>query len=112
MIADKYNYETQYLDRWVSSEIDALIMPVTAWVGYKPWTWVKSSPYVGHTAIWNLLGYAALSVPVTVASKAKDQPNKEWLDFIPRNDSEKFNKEQCKSCSFESIKRRSADNFR
>ncbi|KAJ6146304.1 hypothetical protein N7497_008286 [Penicillium chrysogenum] len=92
--ADKYNFESAYLDRWVSSDIDALIMPNSAWVGYKPWTWVKSSAYVGYTSIWNFLGYAALAVPVTTASRTKDVPDKEWLAHVPRNDSDRFNKQQ------------------
>ncbi|OQE24136.1 hypothetical protein PENFLA_c010G05811 [Penicillium flavigenum] len=92
--ADKYNFESAYLDRWISSDIDALIMPSTAWVGYKPWTWVKSSAYVGYTSIWNFLGYAALAVPVTTALRTKDVPDREWLAHVPRNDSDRFNKQQ------------------
>jgi amidase len=93
--ADKYLYESNYLDRWTTSGIDALIMPTTPWVGYKPWTWVKSSAYVGYTSIWNLLGYAALSVPITNVSREQDVPDQEWLDHVPRNAGDKFNKEQC-----------------
>ncbi|KGO75345.1 Amidase [Penicillium italicum] len=92
--ADKYNFESAYLDKWISSDIDALIMPNTPWVGYKPWTWVKSSAYVGYTSIWNFLGYAALAVPVTTASRTKDIPDEEWLAHVPRNDSDRFNKQQ------------------
>ncbi|GLI76886.1 hypothetical protein PoHVEF18_005164 [Penicillium ochrochloron] len=92
--ADKYLYESEYLDRWTTSGIDALIMPNTPWVGYKPWTWVKSSAYVGYTSIWNLLGYAALTVPATAVSREKDIPDGEWLDHVPRNAGDKFNKEQ------------------
>ncbi|KAJ5884938.1 hypothetical protein N7495_009448 [Penicillium taxi] len=92
--ADKYIYEAEYLDRWVSSNIDALIMPNMPWVGYKPWTWVKSSAYVGYTSIWNLLGYAALTVPVTNVSRELDVPDQEWLDYVPKSTSNKFNKEQ------------------
>ncbi|OOQ81778.1 acetamidase [Penicillium brasilianum] len=92
--ADKYLYESEYLDRWTTSGIDALIMPNTPWVGYKPWTWVKSSAYVGYTSIWNLLGYAALAVPATAVSREKDMSDQEWLDHVPRNAGDKFNKEQ------------------
>ncbi|KAJ5153319.1 uncharacterized protein N7482_009797 [Penicillium canariense] len=92
--ADKYLYESEYLDRWTSSGIDALIMPNTPWVGYKPWTWVKSSAYVGYTSIWNLLGYAALTVPATTVSKEKEVIDQEWIDHVPRNAGDKFNKEQ------------------
>ncbi|KAJ5396674.1 hypothetical protein N7509_004787 [Penicillium cosmopolitanum] len=92
--ADKYLYESSYLDRWTTSGIDALIMPTTPWVGYKPWTWVKSSAYVGYTSIWNLLGYAALSVPITNVSREQDMPDQEWSDHVPRNSGDRFNKEQ------------------
>ncbi|KAJ6114627.1 hypothetical protein N7486_000405 [Penicillium sp. IBT 16267x] len=92
--AAKYKYETSYLERWISSGIDALIMPNTPWVGYKPWTWVKSNNYVGYTSIWNLVGYAALTVPVTTVSRDKDMPSQDWLDHVPRNPGDKFNKEQ------------------
>ncbi|THC91896.1 hypothetical protein EYZ11_008648 [Aspergillus tanneri] len=92
--ADKYAYETSYLDRWTSSGVDALIMPASTWVGYEPWTWVRGSQYVGYTSIWNFLGYAAMAVPVTVASKEKDSPDQEWHSHVPRNDSDRFTKEQ------------------
>ncbi|KAJ5459773.1 uncharacterized protein N7458_001325 [Penicillium daleae] len=92
--ADKYLYESEYLDRWNTSGVDALIMPNTPWVGYKPWTWVRSSAYVGYTSIWNLLGYAALAVPATSVSREKDLPDQEWLDHVPRNAGDRFNKEQ------------------
>ncbi|KAJ5114992.1 Amidase [Penicillium alfredii] len=92
--ADKYAYESFYLDRWVSSGIDGLIMPNTPWVGYKPWTWIKSHAYVGYTSIWNLLGYAALAVPVTTVSRTMDLPDEEWLGDVPKNASERFNIEQ------------------
>lgn len=84
-------------------------MPNTPWAGYKPWTWVKSNAYVGYTSIWNLLGYAALTVPTTSVSKEKDVPGKEWLDYVPRNAGDKFNKEQCKSSVRLTLERR-ADN--
>lgn len=84
----------------MSTGIDAIIMPNTPWVGYKPWTWVKSNAYVGYTSIWNLLGYAALTVPTTTVSREKDMPSKEWLDYVPRNAADKFNKEQCKAPFF------------
>lgn len=93
--ADKYRFESAYLDQWLSSGIDALIMPSTPWVGYKPWTWVKSSAYVGYTSIWNFLGYAALAMPITTVSRDKDVPNQEWLNHIPRNDGDRFNQQQC-----------------
>ena len=92
-------YETEYLNRWTTSGIDALIMPTGPWVGYRPETWVKSNAYVGYTSIWNLLGYAALATPVTNVSREKDMPDQEWLGLVPRNAGEQFNKEQCESSS-------------
>lgn len=73
-------------------------MPNTPWVGYKPWTWVKSHQYVGYTSVWNLLDYAALAMPVTVATATKDilELDQEWLRHVPRNKSDEFNKMQCK----------------
>lgn len=98
LISDKYTYETQYLQRWTSASLDALIMPITPWVGYKPQTWIKSHQYVGYTSIWNLLDYSALAVPVTTADRTKDDPSvdKEWMMHQPRNKSDEFNHQQCK----------------
>ncbi|PLB50669.1 amidase [Aspergillus steynii IBT 23096] len=92
--ADKYAYETSYLSQWVTSGIDALIMPTSTWVGYAPGTWTSGAQYVGYTSIWNLLGYAALAVPVTTASRAKDQPDEDWRAHVPRNESDRFTREQ------------------
>ncbi|CRG86329.1 hypothetical protein PISL3812_03334 [Talaromyces islandicus] len=92
--ADKYAYETEYLRRWGSSEMDALIMPIMPWVGYKPWTWVKSHQYVGYTSIWNLLDYPALAMPVTTVDSQKDQPDEEWKNHQPRNKGDEFNHQQ------------------
>ncbi|RAO65108.1 uncharacterized protein BHQ10_001120 [Talaromyces amestolkiae] len=96
LISDKYAYERQYLQRWTSASLDALIMPITPWVGYKPQTWIKSHQYVGYTSIWNLLDYPALAVPVTKADRTKDDPSvdKEWMIHQPRNKSDEFNHQQ------------------
>ncbi|KAF3352146.1 hypothetical protein VdG1_09366 [Verticillium dahliae VDG1] len=95
LLADKYEYETEYLRRWQEAEMDALIMPVVPWVGYKPWTWVKSSQYVGYTSIWNLVDWAALALPVTTASREKDgHGTAGWKAHQPRNKADEFNKSQ------------------
>lgn len=70
-------------------------MPVTPWVGYRPKSWVVSSQWLGYTALWNLLNYAAVTVPVAKVDGALDQPDQEWLEHVPRNDSDRFNWEQC-----------------
>lgn len=75
-------------------------MPVTPWVGYKPWTWVRSHQYVGYTSIWNLLDYASLAMPVTVVDADKDRVDTDvnveyWRKHVPRNESDEFNYRQC-----------------
>ncbi|KAH8586255.1 amidase signature domain-containing protein [Bisporella sp. PMI_857] len=93
--AQKFDYEATYLARWYNEGFDALIMPVTPWVGYKPWTWVKSNQYVGYTSIFNLLDWPALTVPVTKVSKSSDEEiPQDWLDHQGRNLSDEFNKQQ------------------
>uniref|UniRef100_A0A093VG61 Acetamidase n=1 Tax=Talaromyces marneffei PM1 TaxID=1077442 RepID=A0A093VG61_TALMA len=86
----------QYLRRWASASLDALIMPITPWVGYKPQTWVKSHQYVGYTSISNLLDYPALAIPVTKVDRTKDDRSldKEWMTYQPRNKSDEFNHQQ------------------
>lgn len=72
-------------------------MPVAPWVGYKPWTWVKSNQYVGYTSIWNLVDWPALTVPVTTVTEEKDgSPGEDWTSHQGRNPGDVFNKEQCK----------------
>ncbi|KAL3465297.1 amidase signature domain-containing protein [Aspergillus heterothallicus] len=92
----KWAYQERYLAQWVSSGIDALLLPVTPWVGYKPKTWVVSKQWLGYTALYNLLNYAAVTVPVATADLNLDDPQKdeEWTAHVPRNDSDKFNYEQ------------------
>ncbi|KAI8721544.1 Amidase [Fusarium sp. LHS14.1] len=95
LFADKYTYEDEYLRRWHLHGLDALIMPVTPWVGYKPKTWVKSNQYVGYTSIFNLLNWSALTMPVCKVSKSSDLPvPSDWEDYRPRNPSDEFNKNQ------------------
>jgi amidase len=89
-------YQRRYLRRWVESGIDGLVMPVLPWVNYAPKTWVKSNQKVCYTALWNLLNYASLTVPVTTADPALDQPTEDWNSYQPRNEADAFNKEQCK----------------
>lgn len=91
----KTSFQRAYIERWTESGIDAVIMPVLPWVAYPPKTWVKSKQSVSYTSIWNLLNYSALAIPATVADRELDKPTEEWAAYKPRNDSDKFNKEQC-----------------
>jgi amidase len=93
----KLDFQTRFLKQWKDSGIDALILPVQAWVGYKPKTWVQSKQWLGYTALWNFVNYAGLTVPVTKADPALDQPTDEWWSHVPRNESDAFNHRQCKS---------------
>lgn len=74
-------------------------MPVLPWVGYKPKTWVKSNQWLGYTAMWNLLDYAAVTVPVARADRGLDSVgsagNTEWEGHSIRNESDAFNYLQC-----------------
>ncbi|KAL2862045.1 amidase signature enzyme [Aspergillus pseudodeflectus] len=92
----KWAYQERYLAQWVSSGIDALLLPVTPWVGYKPKTWVVSKQWLGYTALYNLLNYAAVTVPVATADPELDDPRKdeEWSGHVPRNESDRFNHQQ------------------
>jgi amidase len=93
--ADIDDYKGEYLRRWQETELDALITPVTPWVGYKPWTWVKSNQYVGYTTLCNLLDWPGLAIPVTKASKERDCPvPSDWENHKPRNISDEFNHQQ------------------
>lgn len=97
--ATKLTLQTAFLKQWVSSDIDALLMPVLPWVGYKPKTWVKSKQWLGYTAMWNLLDYAAVTVPVARADRGLDSVgsagNNEWEGHSIRNESDAFNYLQC-----------------
>jgi len=74
-LADEiFAFKTSYLKTWKDSGIDALIMPVTPWVGMRPKQWVESQQYVGYTALWNLLDYAVLTVPVGQVDSMVDDP--------------------------------------
>ncbi|KAF4213038.1 hypothetical protein CNMCM8980_000170 [Aspergillus fumigatiaffinis] len=88
---EKWLFQERYLKQWKDSGIDALLMPVTPWVGYRPKKWVTSYQWLGYTALLNLLNYAAVTVPVTSADPALDQPDQDWLAHTPRNQSDEFN---------------------
>lgn len=76
-------------------------MPVQPWIGFAPKTWVKSSQYVGYSAQWNLLDFAALSMPVGLAKPHGIEDGKDvmppWKEHKARNESDRFNWAQCKS---------------
>lgn len=93
----KWKYQTTFLNQWQTANIDALLMPVTPWVGLKPKTWAHNTQWLGYTAIFNLLNYAAVTVPVGKADAKLDRPNAgdEWARHIPRNKPDTFSHGQC-----------------
>ncbi|KAJ5222842.1 uncharacterized protein N7469_009082 [Penicillium citrinum] len=91
---EKNELQARMLSQWVGTGIDALLMPVLPWVGYKPKTWVKSSQWVGYTAMWNLLDYAGVTVPIGRADRELDGVDEEWEAHVVRNESDEFNHEQ------------------
>lgn len=83
-LADKiWEFKRWYLAEWKESGIDALIMPVTPWVGMRPKQWVESQQYVGYTALWNLLDYSVLTMPVGSVDSIVDDPGRdeEWKEY-------------------------------
>jgi amidase len=89
-----WDYQRDYLRRWMESGIDALIAPVLPWVNFKPKTWVISKQCCAYTSQWNLLNYASLVIPATVVDKKLDQPDQAWKDHKARSPSDKFNHDQ------------------
>lgn len=75
-------------------------MPIQPYVGFRPKEWVKSNQYVGYSAQWNLLDFTALAMPVDVPDPEHIQDSKDdvrgpWKDHRPRNESDRYNWEQC-----------------
>lgn len=97
----KYTLQSKYLKQWLETRIDALLMPITPWVGYKPKMWVRSNQWLGYTAMFNLLNYASVTVPVGKAHRGLDAVgdgrSPEWEGHVARNESDVFNYDQCES---------------
>ncbi|KAJ5085321.1 hypothetical protein N7532_010092 [Penicillium argentinense] len=96
---EKYNLQLQMLAQWRDTKVDAVLMPVLPWAGYKPKTWVTSSQWLGYTAMWNLLDYAAVTVPVGRADRGLDVAGEGWESHVARNESDAFNHDQCEILS-------------
>lgn len=99
--ATKLAFEKAFLAQWNAAGIDGIVMPVLPWVNYTPKTWVRSKQWLGYSALWNLLNYAALTVPGSRVDAKVDQPGEEWKKHIPRNASDAFNHEQCESFGYD-----------
>jgi len=71
-----YDFQARYLAYWNSTAkttksgrvVDAVIMPVTPTASFRP----TQGMYFGYTAIWNLLDYSVVTVPVTRVDREKD----------------------------------------
>lgn len=88
------DYKEMYLKKMVESKVDAIIMPVIPWVGFKPKQWVESKQCCGYTAHWNLVDYTALATPTGVfVNKDLDKPENcpNWSDHEYRSESDEYN---------------------
>lgn len=81
----------EYLDQWNSTAsktacnrpIDAIIMPVSPYSGVG----IGKFTYIGYTAVFNALDWAAGTIPVTRADKSCDVKD---TSYKPRNDADKL----------------------
>lgn len=96
---EKYAFQHSYLSQWKKEGIEALLLPVTPWVGYRPKEWVKSSQWLGYSAVFNLLDYAGVTVPVVIVDEGLDKPDADWEGYGEhvRNEADRFNWAQCMS---------------
>lgn len=78
-------------------------MPTQTFTGFRPREWVRSHQYVGYTSVWNWLGFAALAMPITTINENNARTDAAWNDHVPRNESDKFNWQSCKSPSHSSL---------
>lgn len=85
-----FDYQKAYMKKWKDEGVDALIMPVTQYVGLRPKTWVKSDMYCGYTAIVNLLNWTSLTVPAVTLNKDLDKPSAEWQAHKGRSFHDQF----------------------
>lgn len=88
-----YEFQRRYSRIWTEQSIDALVMPVTQWVGLKPKMWVKADMHVGYTSIWNMMNWTALAIPSIKVDKTLHEPDAEWNAHQARSFSDKFNHE-------------------
>lgn len=86
-----WEFQREYMRLWHDAKIDALVMPVTQWVGLKPKMWVKADMYVGYTSIWNMMNWAALAVPAITVDRELDAVTEEWRGHQARSFSDAFN---------------------
>lgn len=89
-----WEFQREYMALWNDAGIDALVMPVTQWVGLRPKMWVKADMYVGYTSIWNLMNWTALAVPAIKVDREVDVVDEEWRAHQPRSFSDRFNHEK------------------
>lgn len=86
-----WEFQHEYMKLWNNAGIDALVMPVTQWVGLRPKMWVQADMYVGYTSIWNLMNWTALAVPAVKVDRGLDGVDEEWRGHQARSFSDEFN---------------------
>ena len=84
-------FQREYMRIWREEGIDALVMPVTQWVGLRPKMWVQSSMIVSYTSIFNLLNWTALAIPAIKVDRVIDKVDEAWISHQARSFSDKYN---------------------
>lgn len=87
---EKARYKAAYLEHWKKFNIDCLIAPCGPGVASEH----GNSKYWAYNSQWNLLDYPSIAFPVTTVDAEKDKPN---LNYVPRNEQDKYNHELYKS---------------
>jgi len=84
-------YRAEYADAWNKTAnstgegmVDVILSPVGPGAAPK----LETAKWWGYTSQWNLLDYPAIVFPVDKVNVEKDS---EEIDYIPRNEKDKFN---------------------
>lgn len=82
-----------YLDKWNSArapsgrDVDVLLTPTMAHAAVPH----RKCRWVGYTKVWNLLDYAALSLPAGRVDRRIDPRTEKLAGYEPRNDLDRWN---------------------
>ncbi|KAK5084789.1 hypothetical protein LTR05_005868 [Lithohypha guttulata] len=86
-----WSFQRMYMRLWRDQGIDALVMPVTQWVGLRPKMWVEADMYVGYTSIWNLMNWTSLVIPSIKVDRKLDVLGDEWKAYQGVSKSDEYN---------------------
>jgi len=89
----KVSAQKAYLDKWNNTPtpsgrgVDVLLTPIMSHVAVPH----RKCKWVGYTKVWNLLDYAALSIPAGQVDKEVDPKAEELSGYEARNTLDKWN---------------------